>query len=292
MKKPDKKLFEIGHIASYNNIAGERWMSNLPPLLRQLPLVYLCIPGTIESQSYSTDLPESKKYQHSNIISQLFNGIRYFHISTHYSKTEWICCNMVKLENVLRQISLFALTHPQEVVFLHIDIHTRGLEYECLNKIIDRLLPILFTKTTNEFWIYRHSLTSICNTGKNVVLIYKRYTDNDRIFPPCTKYIKTESTQHLDSVLSQAPLSICSTFKIPSFAIKVMMYTRQKKCDWFGFSKNKLVMETHKNLVDYVTDPKTSVDNLNKIFILCVEYECYIDLLYLCLQIMDKRFFQ
>jgi hypothetical protein len=99
MKKSDKTLFEIGHII-LKNISGEYWMTNLSQLLRQLPLIYLCIPGTIESQSYSSALSNNKKFQQSNITSQLFNGIRYLNITTYYNSKlkEWMCCNLLNYQ--------------------------------------------------------------------------------------------------------------------------------------------------------------------------------------------------
>jgi hypothetical protein len=293
MKKSDKTLFEIGHIV-LKNISGEYWMTNLSQLLRQLPLIYLCIPGTIESQSYSSALSDNKKFQHSNITSQLFNGIRYLNITTFYNSKlkDWMCCKSTKLSDILRQISLFAISHPHEVIFMEMDITTLARDLECLNLIINRLAPILFTKKTDNFWISQNSLNSICNTGKNVILIYKKYSkQNERIFQPCTKYIRTNSFEILNNLLSQAEPSICSTFKIPPFGIKII-WRSGHKYNWMKCQNNKIITQSHENLINYVTNSKTSIDNLNKIFVLCVEYECYIDLLYLCMQIMDKRFFQ
>lgn len=293
MKKPDKTLFEIGHIIT-KNISGEYWMTNLSELLRQLPLIYLCIPGSIESQSYASALPDNKKFQQSNITSQLFNGIRYLNITTFYNSKlkEWQCCKSIKLSDILRQISLFAISHPHEVVFIEMDITTQTRDLECLNLIINRLMPILFTKKTNDFWISKYSLNSICNTGKNVILISKKYSNtNERIFQPCTKYIQTDCSETLNNLLSRAEPSICSTFNTPPFAIKIM-WKSQYEYNWMKCQHDKIITQSHENLINYITDPKISIDNLNKIFILCVEYECYIDLLYLCMQIMDKRFFQ
>lgn len=293
MKKTDKTLFEIGHIIS-NHISGEYWMTNLSELLRQLPLIYLCIPGTIESQSYSSELSDNIKFQQSNITSQLFNGIRYLNITTFYNSKlkEWMCCKSIKLADILRQISLFAISHPHEVIFIKMDITSQTHELECLNKIINRLMPILFTKKTDDFWISKHSLNSICNTGKNVILIYNKYSkQNERILTSCTKYIQTNSSEKLNNLLSLAEPSICSTFKIPPFAIKIM-WKSQRKYNWRKCQNNKIISQSHENLINYITNTQTSINDLNKIFVLCVEYECYIDLLYLCMQIMDKRFFQ
>lgn len=290
MKKIDKTLFEIGHIL--NNISGEYWMTNLSELLRQLPLIYLCIPGTIESQSYTNALSDNKKYQQSNITSQLFNGIRYLNITTFNISNEWMCSKSVKLSDILRQISLFALSHPHEVIFMEIDITSKKDDLKCLNIIINRLMPILFTKNNDDFWVSKYSLNSICNTGKNVILINKKYTkQNERIFQLCTKYIQAESSEVLNNMLVQAEPSICSTFKIPPFAIKILWKSKYKY-NWMKCQSDKIISQSHENLINYINNSKTNIDNLNKIFILCVEYECYIDLLYLCMQIMDKRFFQ
>ena len=288
MKKNDT-IFEIGHISSNKNISSEFWMTNLSPLLRQLPLLYLCIPGTINSHTYSNSLSENKRIQHSNITSQLFNGIRYFHIIVNqYKNSKWYC-DKTNLSDILRQFSLFALTHPNEIIFIAFKIEINDVE--CLNTIINRLIPILVTKNSNDFWIQKHSLNSICKTGKNIVLLYNNYHDNERIHKTYTKYIETTSIPTLDSLLLKAHPSICLTFKVPPYAIKVMWKTRQT----FNFLKcknDKLIKDSHEEIVYYITDDKTNINNLNKIFILCVEYECYIDALHLCMQIMDKRFFQ
>ncbi len=286
--------FKIDHILNNKSISGEHWMTNLSPLLRQLPLIYLCIPGTIESQSFSTALPENKKYQQSNITSQLFNGIRYLNISTYKYKNDWMCCNKIKFADILRQISLFGVCHPNEIIFIELNIVAKVVHHdiECLNIIIQRLLPLLVTKTNDKFWISKFSLNSICNTGKNIMLINNKYAKyNERIFSTCTKYIHTCSINKLNNLLNKAPLSICSTYKIPSFSIKLMWSTKSK----YNFLKckiDKLVTMSHENIIEYVTSSNKNVDNLNKICIFCVEYECYIDLLYLCMQIMEIRFFQ
>jgi putative flippase GtrA len=60
----------------------------------------------------------------------------------------------------------------------------------------------------------------------------------------------------------------------------------------FKCRRDKHVMNSHERLVQYITNLNTSVENLNKLFVLCVEFECYIDTLFLCMHIMDKRFFQ
>lgn len=288
--KKDDTIFEIGHISSNKNISGEFWMTNLSPLLRQLPLLYLCIPGTIKSHTYSNLLPENKRHQHSNITSQLFNGVRYFNVTVNqYKNSKWYC-DKTSLADILRQFSLFALTHPNEVVFIEFQI-TINDDVECLNNIINRLLPILSTKKENDFWIQKQSLNSICKTGKNVILLYNNYHDNERIFKTYTKYIETTSTSTLDSLLIKAHPSICLTFKVPPYAIKVLWQTG-KTFNFLKCKHDKMIKTSHEDIVNYITDNKTNINNLNKIFILCVEYECYIDILHLCMQIMDKRFFQ
>lgn len=287
MKKNDTK-FEIGHISNNKNISTEFWMTNLSPLLRQLPLLYLCIPGTINSQSYSSMLSDNSRNQHSNITSQLFNGIRYFHITVnHYKNMKWFC-DKINLEDILRQFSLFALTHPNEVIIIEFKITVN--EIAVLNKIIHRMTPILMTKKSDEFWLQKHSLHSICKTGKNVILLYNDFYDNERIFKKYIKYIETSNTMMLDKLLNIAHPSICLTYKIPPYALKVMWKT-QKTFNILKCKHDTLIKQSHEDIMNYILDDKTSINNLNKIFILCVEYECYIDLLYMCMQIMDKRFF-
>lgn len=302
MKQPDKNLFEIGHILSNSRgISSEYWMTELSPILRQLPLIYLCIPGTIKSHNYSTEKIRYNKVntQHSSITSQLFNGIRYLNIDVipNIKKhTKWMCTSNISLQVILRQINLFAITHLDEVIFLELNT----INLECINYTIDMLKHILFTKDNiDDFWIKQCSINSICKTRKNVILLNNNFSSkSERVLKTCLKYINTNSPEKLNYFLNLAEPSICSTFKIPKYTIKVNWTTLENNCNLFEklfADENKYrnaISLSHEYIIQYVNNHNTNIENLNKIFTLCVEFECYIDLLYLCIQIMDKRFFQ
>lgn len=295
MKQPDQTLFEIGHILDDNRgISGEFWMTKLSPLLRQLPLIYLCIPGTINSHEYSIEKTYYKNTQHSSITSQIFNGIRYLNVNATMTKTGWMCTTTLSLRDILRQINLFALSHSDEVLLL--EINTK--DFKCIQYIIETMSHILFTDdSVDDYWIKKHSLHFICKSKKNVILLNNTFSSkSNRVLRTCTKYINSNSVQKIDKFLSLADISVCSTFKIPPYAIKLNLrtYIHHTICDRLFIDENKYrtdVSLSHECIIQYVNNCK-NVDNLNKIFVFCVEFECYIDLLYLCMQIMDKRFFQ
>ena len=300
MRQPDNRIFEIGHILGDDrDISGEYWMTNLSPLLRQLPLIYLCIPGTINSHEYSMEKTYYKNSQHSSITSQLFNGIRYLNISiTSVIKGKWMCTLVLSLRDILRQVNLFALTHQDEVIFLEINT----VDVKCIEYVIEILSHILFTDdSVDDYWIKKHSLHFICKSKKNVILLNTTFSSkSNRVLKTCTKYITTNSVQKIDKFLSLADVSVCSTFKIPPYAIKLNLRTYihdtmcDTICDRLFTDENKYrtdVSLVHEYIIQYVNNG-ANMDNLNKIFVFCVEFECYIDLLYLCMQIMDKRFFQ
>lgn len=311
MKIPDKTIFEIGHISDTRGISGEHWMGNLSNLLRQLPIMYLCIPGTLNSTLYAMDATLENKYQNSNILSQLHNGIRYFQISPYFVKKRnaksnselWMCDKTLRFADILTHINLFAIVHPKEVIFIELHLPVEG-ELECINFVLQRLKSCLFTKkdyTNNNPWI-KISLNTICNTQKNIILLNDKYSNShDSVFPKCSKFIKTCSPKFLDGILNMAGKSICSTFRTTArpFGIQLQWQTPRPSsyCSLLAMCKKRRdfhenVALCHQNLIEYVVDSNTSVENLNKLFIICVEFECYIDLLYLCMQIMDKRFFQ
>lgn len=310
MKKIDPTIYEIGHILSRQDISGEYWMTNLSPLLRQLPIMYLCIPGTIHSYSYSSSLPLYKKHQNSNITNQLLNGIRYLTIRVHWDNIQkkWMCDEFVTFQDVLRQINIFAMIHLSEVILLHIhsDDNINNVNY--ISLAINHLSHSLFERKTsenNKLWFSLYSLNHICNSGKNIVLINNQFTYHHCIFPPNMKYIQGCNTDDLNYYLPLTPISICTSFKLPSFLLKIDWRVSQlRDLKWPLCSSlppcspaptdqeySEKINESHGALIEYIHSPYTSIENLNKIFILAVEFECSIDLLYLCMQIMDRRFY-
>lgn len=304
MKKIDNALFEVGHILNRQDISGEYWMTNLSPLLRQLPIMYLCIPGTLHSYSYSSSLPLYKKHQNSNITNQLMNGIRYLTIQVHWDieKKKWMCDEYVAFQDVLRQINIFAMMHTNEIILLHIQSlnNEEGVNY--ISLAINHLSHLLFERKQSELsklWYSLYSLNYICNSNKNIILINDQFSYHHCVFPSSMKYIKTNTIEDLNYYLPTSPISICTSFKLPSFLLKIDWTVSRpyKTCCQYYFHTdtdeeyNEYILQSHEKLIEYIHSPFTSIDNLNKIFILSVEYECSIDLLYLCMQIMDKRFY-
>lgn len=304
MKKIDPTIYEIGHILSRQDISGEYWMTNLSPLLRQLPIMYLCIPGTIHSYSYSSSLPLYKKHQNSNITNQLMNGIRYLTIKVYWNDVQkkWMCDEFISFQDVLRQVNIFAMTHLNEVILLHIQSSNDSDSVNYISLAINHLSHQLFERKhseINKLWFSLYSLNHICNSGKNIILINNRFTHHHCIFPPSMRYIQSCETDDLNYYLPLSPISICTSFKLPSFLLKidwkVCGHRGRGCCSSFREISNEeystSINESHEALIEYIHSPYTSVDNLNKIFILAVEFENSIDLLYLCMQIMDKRFY-
>lgn len=305
MKKIDPTIYEIGHILSRQDISGEYWMTNLSPLLRQLPIMYLCIPGTIHSYSYSSYLPLSKKHQNSNITNQLMNGIRYLTIKVYWDEIQnkWMCDNYVSFQDILRQVNIFAMTHLNEIILLHIESTNDSDSVNYISLTINHLSRQLFERKhseINKLWFSLYSLNQICNSGKNIILINNQFTYHHCIFPPCMKYIQACDSDDLNHYLPKSPISICTSFKLPLYLLKIdwKVCLPYKKCCCCLLSQsitdeeyNIKIGESHEALINYIHSPYTSIDNLNKIFILAVEFESSIDLLYLCMQIMDKRFY-
>lgn len=305
MKKIDPIIYEIGHILSRQDISGEYWMTNLSPLLRQLPVMYLCIPGTIKSYSYSSSLSIVEKHQNSNITNQLLNGIRYLNIDVYWDdlQKKWMCDTHVNLQDILRQINIFAMMHSNEVIFLY--VKTNETDAESVNHIsliINHLSHLLFERKESEIprlWYSLYSLNQICLSGKNIILINDQFSYHHCVFPSFIKYIRTGDKNVLTQYLPISPISICTSFKLPEFLLKIdwLVEKPYKNCCQYYFSTNTIakqsenISNSHETLIEYINSPFTSIDNINKIFILCVEFESSIDLLFLCMQIMDKRFY-
>lgn len=303
MRKIDPAIYEIGHILSRQDISGEYWMTNLSPLLRQLPIMYLCIPGTIHSYSYSSSLPLYKKHQNSNITNQLMNGIRYLTIKVHWDNAQkkWMCDEYTTFQDVLRQVNIFAMIHLNEVILLHIQSSNDADSVNYISLAINHLSHQLFERKQseiNKLWFSLYSLNYICNSGKNIILINNQFTHHHCVFPPSMKYIQGYNADDLNYYLPLSPISIYTSFKLPPFLLKLdwMVYFPNKNCcSYFNpmtpQEHNDYIYQSHEALIEYIHSPYTPVENLNKIFILSVEFENSIDLLYLCMQIMDKRFY-
>ena len=304
MKKINNILFEVGHILNRQDISGEYWMTNLSPLLRQLPIMYLCIPGTIQSYSYSSKLPLHKKHQNSNITNQLMNGIRYLTIKVHWDnvKKKWMCDNYITFQDILRQVNIFALMHTNEIILLHIDSPDKidGINY--ISLAINHLSHILFERKESEIaklWYSLYSLNYICNSSKNIILINDQFAYHHCVFPSSIKYIKSGNTEQLNEYLPMGPVSICTSFKLPQFLLKIEWVIERlyKNCCQYYFHTDtdqeymEYITHSHEELIEYINSPFTSIDNINKLFIISVEFEYLIDLLYLCMQIMDRRFY-
>lgn len=300
--KIDNRVFEIGHISNNQSINPEYWMTNLSPLLRQLPIMYLCIPGSIKSYSYSESLSMYQKYQSLNITNQLMNGVRYLYIDIYWDNTsmKWMCDKYISLDTVLRQINIFAMTHSNEIVFMHVINKTLD-NFSYISTILNKLSHILFERTVSELqylWYSLYSLNSICNTRKNIIFIHDKFYFIHCIFQPSIKHITTSSVSELNNILQSAPVSICNTFQIPKYLIKINWTidrsTACKKCV-VKYNDLDLIYEinaSQESIYKYIHSKHSSTDMLNKIFILCTEFENYMNLLDMCMKIMNKRFYQ
>lgn len=304
MKKIDPTIYEVGHILSRQDISGEYWMTNLSPLLRQLPIMYLCIPGTINSYSYSSSLPLHKKHQNTNIMNQLTNGIRYLTIKVHWDETQkkWMCDDHISFMDVLRQINTFAIMHLNEVILVHLEGDDSVDSVNYISIAINHLSQQLFEREESDLdrlWFSLYSLAHICNSDKNIILINSHFSYHHCVFPPSVKYIQGSNVDDLNYYLPLSPISICTSFKLPTFLLKIEWNAPRPYincCQYYctiptDEETTQYISTSHETLIEYIHSPFTSIDNLNKIFILSVEFESSIDLLFLCMQIMDKRFY-
>lgn len=321
MKRVNPTVYEIGHILFRQDISGEYWMTNLSPLLRQLPIMYLCIPGTIHSATYSTQLPVHDRENDINISNQLVNGIRYLDLTVRWcsAKSAWMCGVHIPLADALRQISLFASTHFNEIVLvcMSFDVVGEHADVACMSVVLHTLYNRLFkrsssSRTATAIWYSQYSIHQICASNRNIVLINNEFAYHPCVFPVSMKYIRSNDTRVVDANLEVCPVSMCTSFKPQPFMMRVEWYIPQsipqrtflRRClrRWLCCRIGDVETETnddittiisrsHADLINYITSKRTFAGNLNKIFVLSVNHVEGIDVLDLCIQIMDRRFY-
>jgi hypothetical protein len=309
------ELYRIDDPGGNDSSRHEYWMTNLPPPIRQLPLMYMCIPGSYASSAYSVFLESDQpKYQDTNIAQQLKHGIRHINCTVHWNSDmkAWMCDKYTSLVDIIRQINIFAMLHTDELILFEVKCRSKD-DINCIGVVLNRLSHVLFEKTPefnpDKLWYSQYSMYEICRTGHNVVFINNWFSYINNIFSSHLKHLTTQSTNDLETYLPLAEIAIFETFKIPSYLLQVnwtppkFSSIQSKCCKKFcekrrrrQYSSNygdNATENAHNTLKEYIhNSPERCRTFLEKIFILSVEYEAYIDVVELCLILIKYRFFQ
>lgn len=176
-----------------NDIKKHTWMENLYKFNANVKLSSIIIPGTHNSATY--DFSTISRTQSQPILTQLYDGIRYFDIRTDVRK-KWFSSELVithgkengangSVESVFQQIKEFSDSHPKEVIVL--DLHEipkklkEGLDPEGEKNIktLARALDILkdnlvLSKHSNKLTLQKiwHD-QRVHNHHRNIVLIVR-----------------------------------------------------------------------------------------------------------------------
>ncbi len=305
------ELYRIDDPGGTDSLHHEYWMTNLPPPIRQLPLMYICIPGSYASSTYSVFLePGQPKFQDTNIAQQLKHGIRYINCTVHWNSdiNDWMTDKYTSLNDIIRQINIFAMLHTDELILFEVKCKSKD-DVNCIGVVLNHLSHILFEKTpefdSKKIWYSQYSLHEICRTGHNVVFINSWFSYLNYIFPPHLKHLTTQSTNDLETYLPLAEIAIFKTFNIPSYLLQLnwiwVSNSSQSRCckkfcekrRQYASNCDERVENAHNTLKNYIhNSPERCRTFLEKIFILSVEYEAHIDVVELCLILIKYRFFQ
>ncbi|KAJ0174751.1 hypothetical protein K1T71_009859 [Dendrolimus kikuchii] len=179
----------------------ETWMSDLPPQLKDVPLIYLAIPGSHDSMTYgitrsSKLAPDAEPVLHRlypifrgtilrwtitqslDTWQQLQIGIRYLdlRLATKEGTKEIFFTHGVYAEEItkaLTQVKEFVDTHPGEVVILDCqhfygfepDDHQRLMRY-LLNMYGPRLVP-------RQLNLQSITLNSLSRLRQQIIIVYR-----------------------------------------------------------------------------------------------------------------------
>ena len=183
---------------------------HLDPSLREhCPLIRLAIPGSHDSMMYkmqkkSPITPEAPEFvawllrvypnsvrdwvvtQGGDVTEQLKNGIRYFDVRVCRQGDEFMLCHGVfsgESLGPLREIRQFLDTHPSEVVIVDFQ-HVYRCESCDHKRYCQELIQIfgekIYTRSGND--LKTCTLAEMQEKGKQVILIYRDYADDDEVF--------------------------------------------------------------------------------------------------------------
>lgn len=194
------------------------WMGSLPEDIRKQPLINLAIPGShnammyqvLKNSSAAPDAPRGlnvifrmfpgcvQKWlltQNYTVRQQLEHGIRYLDIRTSYHEQSFkFCHGLYSCENLqpLEDVNSFLATHPKEVVILDFQ-HVYNCDRDLHQKYCELILSIFGEKILPRNSIEtldRCSLETMAKNGHQVIVIYRKYCDDARVFW-CSHHFQT-----------------------------------------------------------------------------------------------------
>lgn len=150
-----------------NKLDLSQWMTNLSPVIRELPLIYIAIPGShntmmnqvMKDSPAAPDAPRGLRMlyqlfptcvqnwivtQTYGIRQQLEHGIRYLDIRTSYRKGQFMFCHgLYSCDSLqpLEEINQFLEAHPKEIVILDFQ-HVYNCDRTLLQKYCEIIMSI------------------------------------------------------------------------------------------------------------------------------------------------------
>ncbi|XP_026748010.1 PI-PLC X domain-containing protein 3 isoform X2 [Trichoplusia ni] len=198
-------LFLFAIIMSEDTLAHklrlEHWMSDLPAQLKEVPLIYLAIPGSHDSMTYgitrsSTVAPDAEPIlnrlypffrgtilrwtitQASDTWQQLLIGIRYFdlRLATKPDDDNFYFTHGLygdEISTALTQVKEFTESHPGEVVILDCQ-HFYGFTREHHQKLMRYLLNLYGPRLVpRQIDLQAITLNSLNRLKMQVIVVYR-----------------------------------------------------------------------------------------------------------------------
>ncbi|KAG6455101.1 PI-PLC X domain-containing protein 3 isoform X2 [Manduca sexta] len=186
---------------SAQNLRLETWMSDLPPQLKDVPLIYLAIPGSHDSMTYgitrSSGLaPDAEPILHRlyplfrgtilrwtitqaiDTWQQLLIGIRYLdlRLATKEGEENFYFTHGVYADEItkaLKQVKDFVDTHPGEVVILDCQ-HFYGFKAEDHRRLMQMLLNMYGPQLVpRQLDLRTITLNSLSRLKQQIVIVYR-----------------------------------------------------------------------------------------------------------------------
>ncbi|XP_030561263.1 PI-PLC X domain-containing protein 2 isoform X1 [Drosophila novamexicana] len=220
-------------------MSKEHWMRDLPPELRDLPIVNLAIPGSHNSMTYGINsssklAPDAEsairrwhrffpcfvrrwsKNQSSTILEQLHLGVRYFDLRIAQNDDKFYYCHglfAMEVFEPLQELRQFLDTHPGEIIILDLQhfYNMTVAQHQQLHKEILQFFDQRLYATTDGY-LLECSLTRCAELQRQVVLIYRRCPIGlpPQFWPSYawpTPWPNTASVKKLQSFLADSLLS-------------------------------------------------------------------------------------
>ncbi|XP_026321565.1 PI-PLC X domain-containing protein 3 [Hyposmocoma kahamanoa] len=179
----------------------EHWMRDLPVQLKDVPLIYLAIPGSHDSMTYSitraSDLapdaePAVKRLyplfrgtilrwtitQSLDTLQQLLIGIRYFdlRLATKTNSEQFFFTHGVyadEISKALNQVKEYVYSHPEEVVILDFQ-HFYGFTPQDHQRLMRYLLQLYgHSLVPRTFDLLTVTLNSLNRQRQQIIVVYR-----------------------------------------------------------------------------------------------------------------------